>query len=340
MKVKPVLATIFVCIVASAAAVELPLYARWQSRHSAYYHGFQTGKELSWDELYQAEIGIEKARWESFDLSFALSSEEFFDSARILLKSISLGYYDADARWDIRVGSRGFGYGKNTFLQQNPVLNKGYQNTLYQNMRLNSVANSLEYGQNSVLKLELGGNLHNQACVIISQAMVSDSKHYELSLDMRAMDNHWRTPLVILGLDISCPYGALAFEGEAAVAALPGWEATVAHQEYFGVMQLSYQAWENTKIATAAYYQKQNYAPQKQSEYQVRLEQDFGNFSLIPLVNLQKTDDTDFWQARLLGSYRLWKNSQCSVYYDYSFFETNQARHSLGLAVDFLFPAF
>ncbi|MCK9179184.1 MAG: hypothetical protein M0P93_09295, partial [Candidatus Cloacimonetes bacterium] len=59
-------------------AIDLPVYAKWQSLHSSYYDEAQTGKELSWDELYRAEFGIDSFRYKNTVFAMAVDTQQFF----------------------------------------------------------------------------------------------------------------------------------------------------------------------------------------------------------------------------------------------------------------------
>ena len=228
-------------------------------------------------------------------------------------------------------------------MQQYPVLNKGYQNALYQNMRLNALSFQKAWGEKHQFGVDLGGNLHNQATVIIRQESRASKRakhHYNLNLDLRAMDNHWRTPVAILGLTFDGEASGLSYDLQGALSLLPKWEATKSQEEYFGVAELGYQLYDFGKIALGAAYQKCGYAPFRQSEFQVRYEQDFGFLSLVPLVNLQDAAAGKLWHYRLLNNFKLKDLGDFSLYYDYSFVGKEKGRHSLGLAVDFAFDAF
>lgn len=335
MKAKLLFSLLLICC--GLGAIELPIYAQWQARHYIYYDTLQKGKELSWDELYRAEIGIEQARWKDWALSFALESEEFFNEALVKLKSFNLGYQLPDERFTLGAGTKLHGYGSGSAIDTLPVLERGYIPYRFQPRRMNAVALGFEYNPASLWELKAGGNKHNQASMLLSYQHQKDKGHYAFSLDARAMDNHWRTPVLIPAFEYYDNWKQVSWDMSVATALFPEWEATERHNDYFALGELRYNAERLPDMGIAAAYKKQNYAPFEEHEYRVYLAQELGAFRFTPIASLQEVDKERLWKYTFLSQYKLLNNSTFGAYYEYSHFETNKPRHTLGLAVDLKF---
>jgi hypothetical protein len=108
-------------------------------------------------------------------------------------------------------------------------------------MRLNSLGISGELTNDLFLRLDLGGNKHNQATGMITLAYLFDNNDFlSLHEELRVMDSHWRTPVSITGLEISRSLPRLDFDGTLACSLYPEWEATEAHADFFGQTEVQY----------------------------------------------------------------------------------------------------
>lgn len=325
------------------AAADLPLYARWQSRHYVYYDTLQSGKELSWDELYRAEIGIEGAKWKDCELAFAVRSEEFFDEAILKLQSFSVQYFVPQSCIWLGAGTKQHGYGTGSALDTMPVLARGYTPYRFQAMRFNGLALGVDSTSNTRWELKLGGNKHNQGSVLLSynyHTEAIDKRQYSLSIDARAMDNHWRTPVCIPAFEYSDNWNSLYWNITAAMAYLPQWEETQQNEEYFALGDLRYITAGHTGLGIAMAHKRQSYAPIEDKEYRSYLVQDIGAFRIIPMATRQEVDSKSFDRYSILCQYKILDSSTIGAYYEYSHFGKNKPRHSMGLAVDIvLLPA-
>jgi hypothetical protein len=331
-------------------AIDLPFYARWQSLNTMYYDTLQEGKELSWDEAYRAEFGIKGMVHENIALELATETEQFFDEPQLRLKTLRIGYDTGKLLW--MAGTYERGYGAHFGLDRYPILEKGYEPYRYHPMRMNSLQAQISLNDELSLGTELGGNIHNQASALVSLNYSSIKSLLPMSLvpqfrfclsqDLRAMDNHWRTPVSITALNLTRHWSALTLNLDSAIALLPGWEATEAHHEIFVMTELISRPKSLPAPAIGAVYKKQNYAPFETQQYQIRLNQRLGDyFRLIPLTNLHIIDGEDLWQHRLLTKYYLanpeYYGSSIGIYYDFSYFGSEKGRHTFGLALDFEF---
>lgn len=316
-------------------AAQIPFYAKWQSLHTMYYDTLQSGKELSWDESYRSEFGLKRLSVGKMDLSLELYTEQFFDEARVLLQSIRLGYESDDLY--LQVGSATHGYGTAYAMNSYPLLENGFDPHPYQSMRLNSLGISGELTNDLFLRLDLGGNKHNQATGMITLAYLFDNGDFlSLHEDLRVMDSHWRTPVSITGLEISRSLLRLDLDGTFALSLYPEWEATEAHADFFGQTEVQYQLHSRGRVAGGMMYLKQNYAPKEKQQYHLRYEHALGNYRIIPISNLHLIDQDKLWQHRLMAKYQLPLNaSSIGVYYDYSYYGKEKPRHTIGLALDF-----
>jgi hypothetical protein len=326
-----------ICLIASASAVELPLYAKWQSLHSSYYDEAQTGKELSWDELYRAEFGINTVFYKDTMFKMAVDTQQFFDESHLRLKSIYLGVNLG--QWSFAAGSKEHGFGKDCGLDKLPVLARGWDTYHYQNMRLNAL--ELQYlKDNWKASLNLGGNVHNQATAMINISSFNQPEDYlfEFHQEFRAMDNHWRTPVFISAIkaDYSPKYGRLQLNNSFAASVLPEYDTTQAQQELYLQSEISYQTTANSWLGATARYENKEYAPQELQFYQIRATYQFKDFALTPLTELSIIESERLWQHRLLGRYSLAPKKTIGLFYEYSHFDAQNPRHTVGLELDFL----
>lgn len=328
---------LMICICASGQAIELPLYAKWQSLHSSYYDEAQRGKELSWDELYRAEFGLDTVLYKNTIFKMAVDTEQFFDESHLRLKSIYLAVIQGD--WRFAAGSKEHGFGGKSGIDSYPILSRGFETYHYQNMRLNSM--ELRYAMNRWQgSLSIGGNVHNQACAMLHVSTCNQPEDclFEFHQEIRAMDNHWRTPVWISALkaDYSPPQGRLRLDNSFAISVLPKFGDTQAHHELYLQSELSYKATANSSLGAAARYQSREYAPKELQFYQVRAQHYFKDFVLIPLTELSVIQGERLWQHRLLGRYHLAPKRSIGLFYEYSHFDAQSPRHTLGLELDFL----
>ncbi|MDD3103984.1 MAG: hypothetical protein PHY24_07205 [Candidatus Cloacimonetes bacterium] len=323
------------CLSIPVYAIDLPVYAKWQSLHSSYYDEAQTGKELSWDELYRAEFGIDSFRYKNTVFAMAVDTQQFFDESHLRLKSIHIGYVRDD--WQFSANSREHGYGRGFGMDSHPILSRGFEQYHYQNMRLNSL--ELQYSKNRWQgSLKLGGNVHNQASAMMSLATFQPEDYrVEFFQEFRAMDNHWRTPVLIsaINADYFPVPGKLWLYNTIAVSVLPEYDSTQAHQELYLESEVSYQAGQSSSISAAARYQSKEYAPKKLQFYQIRYRQNWQDFALIPLSELTIVQGERLWQHRLLGRYYLDPIKSIGLFYEYSHFDAQAPRHTVGLELDF-----
>jgi len=343
---------LFLLLLASGicSAVELPFYAKWQSLNTMYYDPLQSGKELSWDEAYRAEFGIRGKFYDDVFLAMETETEQFFDEPILRLKTLIIGYDTGKLFW--QAGTYPRGYGAHFGLDRNPILERGSEPYRYQSMRMNSLQTQVSLNNELSLRAEVGGNKHNQASALLSLGYSSMRTLHPMSLvpqtrvslsqDFRAMDNHWRTPVSITALNFTRHFPSASLKLETALALLPKWEATEAHHELFVMTELMARPKVFPTPAIGAVYQKQNYAPYETQQYQLRLQQKLGDYiSLIPLTNLHIIDGESMWQHRLFTKYHLanpdFYGSSIGLYYDYSYFGSDQGRHTFGLALDFEF---
>lgn len=324
-----------ICLCTSVYAIDLPLYAKWQSLHSSYYDEAQAGKELSWDELYRAKFGIDSFYYKNTVFAMAVDTQQFFDENHLRLKSIHIGLIKDD--WLFSAKSREHGYGIGWDMDSYPVLSRGFDAYHYQNMRLNSL--ELQYSKNSWQgRLNLGGNVHNQACVMMSLfTFKPEDYRLEFHQEFRAMDNHWRTPVLIsaVNADYLPEQGKLWLHNTIAVSVLPEYDATQAHHELYLESEVSYRASHSSSFGAAARYQSKEYAPKELQFYQIRARQDFQDFALIPLTELSIIQGERLWQHRLLGRYYLDPIKSIGLFYEYSHFDAQAPRHTVGLELDF-----
>lgn len=333
-----------ICLIASVSAIELPLYAQWQSLHSSYYDKAQTGKELSWDELYRAEFGINTVYYKDTMFKMAVDTEQFFDESHLRLKSIYFAVLKDHWLWAVGSTEHGYGegsdkgFGRRYSMDSLPVLARGYDPYHYQNMRLNSL--ELQYLKNNWrASLNLGGNVHNQATAMVNISTFNQTMnyHFEFQQEFRAMDNHWRTPVFISAIeaDYTPEHGRLQLNNSFAISALPKFDTTQAHHELYLQSEVSYQAMENSWLGAAARYQSREYAPKELQFYQIGATQRFKDFSLTPLTELSIIESEELWQHRLLGRYHLAPKKTIGIFYEYSHFDAQNPRHTVGLELDF-----
>lgn len=317
-------------------AQPLPIYAKWQSLGSVYYDSDQSGKELSWDELYRAEFGIKNLKHKSVYLDLAMESEQFFDESHIRLKTFLISG-ELNERWKIVAGSQEHGFAQDFAMDTQPVLMRGYPNYPYQQMRLNSLGIcNISDANSSILSLYLGGNVHNQASTLLSWHHNSDALTIGLSQEFRAMDNHWRTPVTISALDLSFASSAIDLRTVAAVSLLPGFDSTEAHHELFTQTEASCHILSNTTLSVGQMLSTRLYAPRQIQRYQLRLSQEIGNkLRISPLSELNLMDGNQFWLQRLLLNYEAVPACDLGVYYDFSRFHRSKGRHTFGIALAF-----
>jgi hypothetical protein len=314
----------------------LPFYAQWRSLNTMYYDGSQTGKELSWDELYHAEFGFRGLQHKAVQLDLALETEQFFDRSRIMLKTIEISGR-INPLWAIAAGSREHGFAKGFMMDEQPALMRGYQSYNFQQMRLNALRIShIPSSSSSMFSLEIGGNIHNQAVAMFSWHQWSESIELNASQELRTMDSHWRTPVAISGVDLSFASQVNKLRTVAALSLLPEVDSTVAHHELFTQAELEHSIFPTTNLALAAMLKMQDYAPRQTERYQVRLSQDLSEaISLSPIIELNIIDGSRFWWQRILINYQALPACDVGIYYDYSHFQTTEGRHSVGLALAF-----
>jgi len=326
---------IFILVSSLQAVVSLPFYARWQSLNNMYYDATQNGKELSWDELYRAEIGVKELRYDRMCLDMELNTEHFFDQSHIKLKNIIFSA-EINPRWTVKAGSREFGYGTAFGMDNLPPLIYGYDTYNFQMMRMNSLGIHHHCGSSSILSLDLGGNTHNQASGLFAYHYRKPSMNLVVSEEIRSMDNHWRTPVSISAISAQAKNTALEINSTCALSILPGWDSTKAHHELYLQAEAKHSIKEESSLHLGAAYTMREYAPYENSRYQIRLEHSITDkIDVLPICQLNVMDNEELWQYRLLGNYEVLPQSIIGLYYEYSYFSDTKGRHSIGLALSF-----
>jgi hypothetical protein len=303
-----------------------------------YYDPSQEGKELSWDQLYRAEFGLHNLQHRNVFLDLELSTWQFFDENRISLKKIILGG-SINQSFRIEAGSYEHGFGADYGMDNIPGLIRGYQTFNYQAMRMNSLALSFIPGSSKQsLRLDIGGNIHNQASAKLMYGYDATNLFLKLSQDLRTMDNHWRTPVSISALEMQLIASGFDLRGSSAVSLFPDWDSTDAHHELYTQAEISFSPINNCKIGLGSMYLNKEYAPRSLIRHQIRAVHLLApNLELIPLYEYSILDDESSSLCRLLLIYEVLPDCTIGFYYDYSTFNKAEGRNSLGLALDFGF---
>ncbi len=315
------------------AEAQKPFYIKWQSANRLYYDHEQSGKELSWDEKYRAEFGFENLRYKDLSSTLILHTEQFFDSNVVKLDELDIGYHKDKLR--VFAGTRRHGYGADFQMDSYPTLKRGFDKFSFQEMRLNALG--LAYQDDGALhSIEIGGNIHNQASLLLLSRHNILSNKLDFALDIRSMDSHWRTPIGIASAKISGNYleDKAIFNNEFAFALIPGYGSTQANQEYYAQSEASFKIAQGNYAHIGAAYINKEYAPKTTSKLYASYSSQFSSWKIHPQIEHHTSDDDRLLQARLNLDYLINPLSHVGLYYEFSTLNESSPRHTIGFALD------
>lgn len=317
-------------------AVDIPLSVLWQSQNNVYFDARQNGKEYSWDEQYRAEISIVDFSYSDMILNLTLDTQALFTDPRLRLRELSIGY--PKGPWLIEAGSREHGYGRNFLLDTLPNLNYDSHSYIFQSMRLNSLKISYQ-SPGRTTELDIGGNVHNQATMLVSHLLAHDYLNLRLSFEFRARDNYRNYPVSISAIDFDAHSQNERYITKNAVAFAYhlNWDDLPAEQELYLQSEHSYQIFPNSYLHSGIVYQKRLYTPSQIQRYRFAVQQDFKPFSIIGMTELVSIERDDLWLSRVISNYHLNQNNSIGIVYEYAKYQSSDSRHKLGLLLDFRF---
>jgi len=316
-------------------AWELPVFAHWQSLNTISYNPDQSGKEYSWDELYRAKFGLRDVQIQDARLSVILATEQFFDESHVKLNEFSISY-DLD-KLSISAGSREHGYGTAFWIDQQPILRRGFAKFNHQSMRMNSLMIAYESPLGSS-SLDLGGNTHNQACALMSHRIWRPKCTLTISQEFRAKDSYRRYPVSITGIDLDLfsPTDKYHCKNVFALSYHPRWETRSHTTNAYVQSEQHFRILKNSSLIAGIMYESRLYTPKETSRYQLAIRHKTGSFVFSPIAELCRISDEDLWQYRFLTSYHLNKQSSIGLAYEHNRYQSSQSHHSLALVLDFV----
>jgi hypothetical protein len=327
------LSSLLLCFCPLFASELNPFYVRWQSANRLYYDHEQSGKELSWDEKYRAEFGYQNLQYKELSSSLKLQTEQFFDSNIVRLDELDISYLKDDFR--IFAGTRRQGYGSNFLMDSYPTLKHGLKKLNFQEMRMNGLGLAYQHNEASY-SLEIGGNIHNQALLLMNSRQDILGNKVDFGLDIRSMDSHWRTPVGIGSIKMlgDWPEDRASFKNEFALAIVPAFGDTPANQEYYAQSEASFRITRGNYAHIGASYIAQEYAPKISSILYVSYSSQFSNWVIHPQFEHSISDEDRLLQARLNLDFLINPESHIGLYYEFSTLNEGSARHTIGFALD------
>lgn len=319
-------AAVFTPLVALDA---IPFYIRWQSANRLYYDRLQSGKELSWDEIYRAEFGYEDHDYKGINSTLKLNTEQFFDTNTVHVDEIKIGYKLGE--YEIFAGSRRHGYGTGFEMDSYPTLKHGFEGYQFKEMRLNSLG--LKRGSYSI---ELGGNTHNQASLLMMASPQLRGQDAAFTLDIRSMDSHWRTPAITgsATLHSILPDNAATWDNALALSIIPGFGDTPANHELYLQSEIIYPIFERTGLTFGGAYIKREYAPKERHTAHLALSHRLSKWRITPQIEHHTADKQRQLKSRLNLDYLINPASHIGFYYEYSSINESSPRHQIGFALD------
>jgi len=315
------------------SAIDIPFSAGWRSLLYESFNPAQEGKELSWNELYQASLGIQPIQVGPADFSLNLVTNRLFNETTISVQDFSLGF--SAGNWRFEGGSSLIGHGTGFYMDDLAGLRRGYDIYRYQQSRFNKIAAGWKQ-DTWAAELAMGGNVHNQAMLETSLSWHPQAQDYIASVsftqELRAMDSHWHSPVAISALSLTSAPACVQVKQTTALAYLPEYDTTQEHFELYHQSELLAQITSNLRSGIGIMYQNQDYSPKNLLRYQAFLEYFTGKLSLTPLSELELINSSRFWSHRITGSYHILPNSKISLFYEYQ--NSSQALHSIGLEAD------
>lgn len=317
-------------------AVDIPLSVLWQSQNTVYFDARQHGKEYSWDEQYRAEISIVDFRYSDMILNLTLDTQALFTDPRLRLRELSIGY--PKGPWLFEAGSREHGYGRNFLMDTLPNLNYDAQSYIFQSMRLNSLKISY-HTPGRTTELDIGGNVHNQASMLVSHLLSNDYLNLRVSSEFRARDNYRNYPVSISAFDFDAHSQNERYitKNAAAFAYHLKWNDLPAEQELYLQSEHSYRIFPTSYLHSGIVYQKRLYSPSEIQRYRFAVQQDISSFSFIGMTELVSIGRDDLWQYRVISNCHLNQNNSIGIIYEYAKYQSSDSRHKLGLLLDFRF---
>lgn len=317
------------------SAIDIPLYVKWQSLNYISENTNQPGKETSWNELYQALIGISPITAGPAEFSLNLVTNRLFHEPTITVQDIQLGYRMGS--WLVSGKSAVIGHGTGFMTDNNAGLRRGYDIYRYQQTRFNGLGIGWE-AQNARMELCLGGNIHNQAMANAEITWLPQPEKIEsgvsLVQEFRSMDSHWLSPVSITAIKLTSETPLIKARQATAISYLPEDDTTPEHIEIYHQSELQLRLTKHLHPGIGIMYLNREYTPKTLERYQAYLEYTPGSFTILPLTELTKVNSTSLWQHRLTAFYQILPQSKVGLFYEYSRQNSSQAVHSIGIEAD------
>ena len=321
-----VILLMYVCV--NLTAVDVPFILSWKSINSGAYCANQAKKHLHWNEFYQIGFGVDSLAYKDLYATLELRSRANFFNNNVEIYKCNFAY-DND-NWQIMAGSIPWGYGLPNELYSFAIVAADQDQFSYQATRFNRVRLG-RYFTNQLLTFDIGGNNHNQSIEVLTYQLMKPFVSLQISEEIRAQDDHWKTPVSISSVNSQIQKGNIALNAQIAVSYLPKYENTEQHTTSYGLLAANYQLDALTELFLSAEYLVVEPSLNDEQRYHIGISHQIDIFSLNPFYYLDYYDNSAFHRAGLSIDYLFYKNQRVGVVYYLEGSKIKKAKHNFGI---------
>lgn len=312
----------------SLMALDVPFFLNWKSINTGAYCPNQANKHLHWNEFYQIGFGVDSLAYKDLYANLELRSRaNFFDNNVEVYKCDFV--YDEN-NWEIMAGSLPWGYGLPNALYTYSLVAADQDQFSYQATRLNRVSFG-HYFSNQLFTFAIGGNNHNQSIEILTYQLLKPHGSFSISEEVRAQDNHWKTPVSISSINTKIQAGTIALNAQVAVSYLPNYENTEQHTTSYGLLAANYKPTDLTELFLSAEYIEVEPSLNDEQRFHLGISHKIDNIFFNPFYYLDYYDNSAFHRTGLSLDYLFYQNQKVGLVYYLEGSKINKAKHNFGI---------
>ncbi len=325
---KMLVVTLLVCCYVTLSAADVPFVLSWKSINSGAYCPNQAKKHLHWNEFYQIGFGVDSLAYKDLYATLELRSRANFYYNNVEIYNCDFVYNKSN--WQIMAGSLPWGYGLPNALYTYALVAADQDQFSYQATRLNRVSLG-HYFSNHLLSLAIGGNNHNQSIEVLTYQVIKPFGSLSISEEIRAQDNHWKTPVSISSINSQIDKGNIALNAQIAVSYLPKYENTEQHTTSYGLLAVNYKPNDLTELFLSTEYIEVEPSLNDEQRYHIGISRKIDDFFLNPFYYLDYYDNSSFHRAGLSLDYLFHKNQRVGLVYYLEGSKINKAKHNFAI---------
>lgn len=315
----------------SLFALDLPVYAGVMSANHVSWYPNRPIKDISWDEKYILELGINEITKGDWTFSGGIKGEPWHTSFRVEFDHLSISYQTVD--WHTTGMTAPSGVGSGYFFQQLMVLDADFNRHLFDNHRFNGI----EIGKKLPLgtaSLAWGGNNRNQAILDAGLDGEYGPIAYNAVIKAVTQDTHWNSPAIQPSMGVKVITPILTFRSNLAWNHLIAYRDRPRRDEWFLAAELDTKLTRNINVCLSGTHTQREFYPYSNSRVNASMGIGLGQLEIIPLLDIRFIDEDKVQSTGLIGQWHLSEASRVGVYYRFCESDEAEGHHVFGLQSD------